>query len=105
VFQKWLNFPFKSLVTTTLTYIVVFVLSTVVTVAANKPTTCTFTTASCILKYFCCIRCGPDEERILDVVPREDRARWLRRGVGQAAHTLNNPQAEYIGVLLCKSIE
>ena len=22
-----------------------------------------------------CIRCGPDEERILDVVPREDRAR------------------------------
>ena len=30
---------------------------------------------------------------------------WLRRGVGQAAHTLSNPQAEYIGVLLCKSIE
>ena len=23
----------------------------------------------------CCIRCGPDEERILDVVPREDGAR------------------------------
>jgi len=22
-----------------------------------------------------CIRCGPDEERILDVVPREDGAR------------------------------
>jgi len=26
------------------------------------------------LKY-CCIRGGPDEERILDVVPREDGAR------------------------------
>jgi len=24
---------------------------------------------------YCCIRCGPDEERILDVVPREDGAR------------------------------
>jgi len=23
----------------------------------------------------CCIRCGPDEERILDVVPREDGTR------------------------------
>jgi len=25
--------------------------------------------------YNCCICCGPDEERILDVVPREDGAR------------------------------
>jgi len=25
----------------------------------------------------------------------------LRRGVGQAAHTLNNPQVECTGVLLC----
>jgi hypothetical protein len=25
--------------------------------------------------YIYCIRCGPDEERILDVVPREDGAR------------------------------
>ena len=25
----------------------------------------------------------------------------LRRGVGQAVHTLNNPQVEYTGVLLC----
>ena len=25
--------------------------------------------------FKCCIRCGPDEERILDVVPREDGAR------------------------------
>ena len=27
------------------------------------------------IKFLCCIRCGPDEERILDVVPREDGAR------------------------------
>ena len=26
---------------------------------------------------------------------------WLRRGVEQAAHTLNNPQIECTGVLLC----
>jgi len=24
---------------------------------------------------YCCIRCGPDKERIFDVVPREDGAR------------------------------
>jgi len=29
----------------------------------------------------------------------------LRRGVGQAAHTLNNPQVECTGVLLCESRE
>jgi len=30
-----------------------------------------------ITRYYihCCIRCGPDEERILDVDPREDGAR------------------------------
>jgi len=27
------------------------------------------------LTTLCCIRCGPDEERILGVVPREDGAR------------------------------
>jgi len=27
------------------------------------------------LNFMCCIRCGPDEERILDVFPREDGAR------------------------------
>ena len=52
---------------------------------------------------YCCIRSGPDQERILDDVPREDGARnSLRRGVGQVAHTLNNLQLEYIGVLLCR---
>ena len=30
---------------------------------------------------------------------------WLRGEFGHAAHTLNDPQAGYIGVLLCKSIE
>ena len=28
-----------------------------------------------LLDFTCCIRCGPDDERILDVVPREDGAR------------------------------
>jgi len=53
----------------------------------------------------CCIRCGPDEERILDVVTRRDGARVKTGSLGQVAHTVNNPQAEYSGVLLCKSIE
>jgi len=51
VFQKWLNFQSKSLVTTTLTYIAVSVFSTLVTMAANKPTTCMFMTTSCIFTY------------------------------------------------------
>ena len=29
----------------------------------------------CQVGHNCFIRCGPDEERILDVVPREDGAR------------------------------
>ena len=50
----------------------------------------------------CCIRCGPDEEHILDVVPREDGARnsGYDGELGRPHNTLNNPQAEYIGVLL-----
>ena len=27
------------------------------------------------LRRHCCIRCGPDKERILDIVPKEDGAR------------------------------
>jgi len=27
------------------------------------------------IQHRCCIRCGPEEERILDVVPKEDGAR------------------------------
>ena len=29
----------------------------------------------CMQSTICCIRCGPDEERILDIVPMEDGAR------------------------------
>jgi len=32
---------------------------------------------------------------------QEGRSSELRRGVGQAAHTLNNPQVVCTGVLLC----
>ena len=62
-----------------------------------------------LLILLCCIRYGSDEERILDVVPRRDGARnselRLRRRVGQAAHTLINPQVECTGVVLCVSRE
>ena len=39
------------------------------------------------------------------VVSWADPVRRLRRGVEQAAHTLNNPQMEGTGVLLCVSRE
>ena len=44
----------------------------------------------------------PGGERILDVVPggRSSELR-LRREVGQAAHTLSNPQVECTEILLC----
>jgi len=48
-----------------------------------------------------CILRGPDEERIVDVVPRGTELELqLRRGVGQVAHTLNNPQVKCTGVFL-----
>jgi hypothetical protein len=41
----------------------------------------------------CCILRGPSEERIVDFVPRGTELELqLRRVVGQAAHTRNNPQ-------------
>jgi hypothetical protein len=41
---------------------------------------------------WCCILRGPGEERIVDVVPRGTELELqLRRGIGQAAHTRNNP--------------
>jgi len=52
--------------------------------------------------WHCCILRGPGVERILDVVPRAtELGTRLRREIGQAAHTLNNPQLECTGVLLC----
>jgi len=50
----------------------------------------------------CCILRGPGGERILHVVPRgTELGTRLRRWVGKAAHTLNNPQVECTGALLC----
>jgi len=56
------------------------------------PTACLY---SCILR-------GPGWERILDIVPGgTELGTQVKTGVGQAAHTLNNPQVECTGVLLC----
>jgi len=41
----------------------------------------------------------------LMLLPGRTELVTLVKILGQAAHTLNNPQAECIGVLLCKSIE
>jgi hypothetical protein len=47
----------------------------------------------------CCILHGPDGERILDVIPGGMELKLkLRRGVGQAAHTCNNPHIKRTGV-------
>jgi len=47
----------------------------------------------------CCIMRGPCVERIMDVVPGGTELELqLRRGVGQAAHTLNNPHVKCTGV-------
>jgi len=55
----------------------------------------------------CCIRCGPDEERISDVVPGGTELESQVKTGGRAGrtHTLNNPQVEYSGVLLCVTRE
>jgi len=55
------------------------------------------------LVHFCCIRCGPDEERILNIVPRGTELGTQVKTGSRAGrtHTLNNPQVEYSGVLLC----
>jgi len=56
------------------------------------------------LRY--CILLGPSGEHKLYIVPGETELRTrLRRGVGQAAHTLNNPQVGCTGVLLYISKE
>ena len=47
----------------------------------------------------CCILRGPGGERIVDIVPGGTELELqLRRGVGQAAHTLNNPHVKCVGV-------
>jgi hypothetical protein len=50
-------------------------------------------------KSYCCIVHGPSGERIMDIVPGgTERELQLRRGVGQAAHTRNNPHVKCIGI-------
>ena len=48
---------------------------------------------------YCCIMRGPGGERIAYVVPggTELEILGLRRGVGQAAHTHNNPHVKCTG--------
>jgi hypothetical protein len=47
----------------------------------------------------CCILRGPGGERIVDIVPGgTDLELQLIRGVGQAAHTRNNPHVNFTGV-------
>ena len=47
----------------------------------------------------CCILCGPGGERIVDIVPGGTELELqLRWGVGQAAHTRNNPHVKCTGV-------
>jgi len=46
-----------------------------------------------------CILGGPGGERIMDVFPRGTELELqLRRGVGQASHTCNNPHVKCTGV-------
>ena len=51
----------------------------------------------------CCIRCGPGQERILDIVPGgTELGTQVKTGsLAGRTHTLNNPKVEYTGVLLC----
>jgi hypothetical protein len=52
-----------------------------------------------VLNLYCCILHGPDGERILRIVPRGTELEVkLRRGVGQVAHTCNNPHVKRTGV-------
>jgi hypothetical protein len=50
-------------------------------------------------KSTCCILCGLCGERVLDIVPGGmELELQLRRGVGKAAHTRNNPHVKCVGV-------
>jgi len=51
----------------------------------------------------CCIHCGPDEERILDIVPGGTELGTQVKMGSRAGHThtVNNPHVECTGVLLC----
>jgi hypothetical protein len=52
-----------------------------------------------IVPYKCPALCGPGGERIVDVVPGATELELqLSRGLGQAAHTRNNPHVKCTGV-------
>jgi hypothetical protein len=53
------------------------------------------------------IRCAPDEERILNIVPGGTELGTQIKTGSQAGrtHTLNNPQVQCTGVLLCVNRE
>ena len=59
------------------------------------------------LRVYCCIRCGPDEESILDIVPAGTELGTKVKTGSRAGrtHTLSNPQVECTGVLLCVTRE
>ena len=54
-------------------------------------------------RYICCIRCGPGQERILDIVPGgTELGTQVKTGSPAGrTHTLINPQVECTGILLC----
>ena len=47
---------------------------------------------------YCCIVRGSDEKRIVDVPRGTEHELQLRRGIGQAACTRNNPHVKCTGV-------
>jgi len=58
----------------------------------------TFQDAVCLstMLIMCCIRCGPGQERILDIVPGGTELGTQVKTGSRAGrtHTLNNPQVE-----------
>ena len=52
-----------------------------------------------VVQLLYCILSGPGGERIVDVVPGGTELELqLKRGVGKAAHTRNNPHVKCTGV-------
>ena len=61
---------------------------------SNNTTFCPHGALMCY-EYHCCILRGPGGERIVDIVPGGTELELqLKRGVGQAAHTRNNPNTK-----------
>jgi len=59
----------------------------------------------CVCVSPCCILRCPGGERIVDIVPGGTELDFqLRRGVGQAAHTRNNPHVKCTGVYCAQTV-